>query len=280
MCADPLCLQTLLVLAGPQLFPEDLGQFALRFDYRRAIEPWQAAAFDMPEDAVEIGIRLSIPAAAAEAWLRAPGERHPDYFSVYSQVALAVQRALRKWLPLVWFTDIRRYERTARAHALIFYQTTRARASRPRDFGHELVAPDRAGLAGPWAAPQLANALAKVEPALRAAGRDDLARLYAPKLAPAILRRIVRDPRLINRLLSSEQFVIDRLVRLGLDMPTLDSRALLSYCRRFSRAVRRRLWRPYGGDVLAPLLLLEATRVLAGGPPAACPCSEFAMLRV
>ncbi len=262
------------------MFPEDLGQLALRFEYRRPVEPWQAPAFGLPEDAGEARLSLSLPATAAAAWLRAPAEPDPDYFSVYSQVAVAVQRALRKWLPLVWFTDVRRYEKIARAYALIFYQTTRVRASRPRDFGHELGAPDRAGLAGQWAAPQLAVALATIKRALEAAGRGDLARLYAPKLAPAILRGIVRDPRLINRLLSADQFVIDRLVRLGLDAPALGSSRLLSYCRRFSRAVRRRLQHPYGGDVLAPLLLLEATRVLAEGVPNACPGPEFAMLRV
>jgi hypothetical protein len=287
--------QTALALAAPLLYPQSAG-FEIGFTDSRVStaarlthslphvlrpydfgpEPWEWLA-SAPAGEVVASVSLSVPGSLSGAWLRAPGERDSLFFDVYSKVSVAVQRALRRWLPYVYFSDLSRFEDAALAYPLLFYRSTYPCSGRPRsDFAYDLVAPDSPGVARPWAARILATALARAERLLIAGGRRDLARRYRPWRAHDVLDGILLRPRFINELLTNDAFFIDRLVGLGLAGRELASQSGVSARKTardlaiatadFNAAVNRKLKRVYGGQQavsLGSLLLVEATRALA-----------------
>jgi hypothetical protein len=287
--------QGALALAAPLLYPQSTG-FEIGFTdsrtstaaqlaqslplvlrpYDFGSEPWEWLA-SAPAGEVVASVSLSVPGSLAGAWLRAPGERHPLFFDVYSKVSVAIQLALRRWLPYVYFSDLSRFENLTLAYPLIFYRGTYPCSGQPRsDFAYDLVGPDSPGIARPWAARPLASALARAERLLMAAGRNDLARYYRSWRARDVLAGILYRPRFLNELLTNDAFLIDRLVGLGLAGRDLAARfgvsprrtmqALAICIDRFNASVNRKLKRLYGGQEavsLGSLILVEATRALA-----------------
>jgi hypothetical protein len=288
--------QNTLALAAPLLFPESASGFEIGFTdtrtgaapvlahslpallraYDFGAEPFEWLAESHPGD-VRASVSLSVPGVMAGAWLRAPGERDPTFFEVYSKVSVAVQRALRRWLPYVYFSNLDRFEDLPVAYPLVFYGRTYPCSGQPRsNFAHDLVTLEDPGVARPWAARPLSAALTRAERLLLAAGRKNVAHLYESWRAHDVLAGIVRRPRFINALLSADAFFIDRLVSLGLAGRDLSSRLavnprrttkdLAAFADEFTRAVNRKLRRLYGGQefiALGSLLLLEATRALS-----------------
>lgn len=287
--------QMALALAAPLLYPECPG-FEIGFTDKRTStaaqlaqwlplvlrtydfgpEPWEWLA-SAPGGEVEAAVSLSVPGSLAGAWLRAPGEKEPTFFEVYSKVSVAAQQALRRWLPYVYFNDLTRFEDLPRAYPLIFYRGTYPCFGRPRcDFAHDVVSPDDPGIARPWAARPLASSMARAERLLIAAEREDLARYYSSWRARNVLGGILLRPRFINELLTNDAFFIERLVALGLAGRDLASsfgvnarravKDLAIFVGRFTAALNRKLRRLYAGQnfvSLGSLLLVEATRALA-----------------
>jgi hypothetical protein len=289
--------QSTLALAGSLLYPRATASFELSYTDARSGDAGHLArtlaplleAYGFPpeaarwlEGAAAAGGRLSssltleVPGAAVAAWLRAPSERDPEFFDVYSKVSVAVQQATRRWLPYVYFSEMERYEELSAAYPLVFFASTRPFGGRPRsEFAYDLVGPDSPGVARPWAARPLATALERVHAQLLAAGQPQLARSYASWRAPEILAGIVKKPRLLNALLTGDAFFVDRLVRLGVEAramagllaadPRKATRKLLAFAADFTALFHRRLRRLYGGRDFAAfgaLLLVEATRAL------------------
>jgi hypothetical protein len=81
---------------------------------------------------VNVAMTVSIPGALADRWLDAPAERDPQFFPAYARVSRAVQRAIRTWLPYLYFSSPERYEDLAMAAPLVVYQASRPFAGRPR----------------------------------------------------------------------------------------------------------------------------------------------------
>jgi hypothetical protein len=288
--------QNTLALAAPLLYPEATAGFEIGFTDSRTASaaavahwlPWLLRDYDFGPEPFEwlaevaggdvrASLSFGVPGSMAGAWLRAPGERDPEFFHAYSKVSLAVQRTVRRWLPYACLSDLNRFADTNFGYGLIFYRSTRPCGGRPRsDFAHDLVTPEDPGVARPWAWRPLAFHLACAERLLRAAGRHDLAHLYEPWRARTILEGIVRRPRFINALLAADAFLIDRLVSLGLagrefpalhaDGPRRAAKEVSAFMAQFSRAVNHKLWRIYAGQgfiAMGSLLLVEATRALA-----------------
>ena len=287
--------QSALVLAAPLLYPQAAG-FRIGFTDSRVStaarlalslphvlrpydfgpEPWEWLA-TAPADEVAASVSISVPGSLSGAWLRAPGERDPLFFDVYSKVSVAVQLALRRWLPYIYFSDLTRFEDPALAYSLLFYRSTYPCSGKPRsDFAYELVAEDIPGVARPWAARILASALRRAERLLNAGGRRDLARCYRSWNARDVLAGILLRPRYINELLTNDAFFIERLVGLGLAGRELaahsgvnarkTARDLAIAIDGFNTLVNRKFKRVYGGQQavsLGSLLMVEATRALA-----------------
>jgi hypothetical protein len=244
---------------------------AYSFDER--VDAWLAAA---PGEDVEASLTLSVPGACMAAWFHAPGEREPEFLPVFSAVSVAVQRALRQWLPYVYFAELNRYDDLGAAFPLLVYQTMRPFVGSCRaELTYDVMSPATPEAAVVSAGRPLVGELGRVYSALTGAGKKDVARFYAPDQARSILGSVLRQPRLLNCLLAADAFFVDSLVRLGIEgrkladtMPRDPGRAVKDLARfsaDFVFAFHRRLRRLYGGDsfvVFGPLLLAEATCAL------------------
>lgn len=287
------------------------GQDALAYIDRRTLDrsdclaPLLAAyGFDdraaaAAQPGAEVTLTLSIPGALAAHWFCAPLEREPDFQPVFSAVSVAVQAALRRWLPYVYFSGLDRFADPRTALPLLVYQVMRPFSGGCRgEFTHDVVSPDAPQ--PEWAASAarpLAAELARIHSALAAAGRKELARSYAPDQARAILRSVVRRPAPLNSLLKADAICVDHLVELAArgrrfsELAARDPRRTAKELARlsedFAAAFHRRLRRLYNGEsfvFFGPLLLAEATAALANIPIAAalhlrCGDAEQAFLR-
>jgi hypothetical protein len=290
--------QSMLALSGAFLSrpaPSASRPFRLAYSASETLKPVQAQAILGPvleaygfdgaaleslaapkEGTWAATLTLTAPGSLCQAWLNAPGTRSSEFFEVYSRVSVAVQHAMRKWLPLVWFSDLDRYDDFNAAHALLVYQATRPYSGRPRsDFTYDVQSPDGSALLRKGLARDLAAVLKPVEQLLRAGGKRSISRFYCPDQAMRILAGVQRQPRLFNALLVADTFSVDSLVQLGTSGraftdtaasdPRTAVRRLATFAAGFVTAFHRKLRRLYGGrdfTAFGSLLLIEATRAL------------------
>ena len=107
---------------------------------------------------------VSIPGALADRWLDAPGERDPQFFPVYARVSRAVQRAIRTWLPYLYFSSPERYEDLEVAAPLVVYQASRPFAGRPKyDFSYDVLRDSSMTIFYRRASGRLSEELARIE---------------------------------------------------------------------------------------------------------------------
>jgi hypothetical protein len=283
--------QSRFALAGA-LAGDGEGRFTLSYTDQRSLpaerartmlEPLlEAYGFDTalnatwPEGDLEAKLTLSIPGSLAACWLHAPGERDTGYFATYSAVSVAVQTALRQWLPYVYFNDLDHYDDLSAAFPLMIYQTMRPFPGQPRsEFTYDVMSPGVTALASRAAIRALTQELARVEPLLMAAGKKSTARFYEPGEARSIIASVERQPRLLNCLLTADAFFVDNLVRLGLRGrefglimrrdPAKGVKQLARLAGDFVNTFHRRLRRLYGSQsfvAFGSLLLVVATQAL------------------
>jgi hypothetical protein len=236
-----------------------------------------------PRGGLQSSLTISLPGPLTHAWLRAPGERAPDFFEVYSAVSVTLQRVLRQWLPYVYFNDLDRYDDLDAAFPLLVYRSMRPFPSVTRSqFTYDILSPDSPEFSDRTTYRALLHELRRTTQLLLEEGRSGTARFYAPDQARHILASVQYRPALLNSLLTADAFLVDSLVSLGVKGrqlgealsgdPRKAAKELAKFSNRFVAAFHRRLRRLYRGQNLAPLgslLLLEATRTLNGNPPLA-----------
>lgn len=241
-----------------------------------AIAEWLAAHPAAAAEELEVSLSLSLPREAFQSWLEAPGEGDPEFFACYAAVSRAVQAALRRWIPYVYFNDPTRYDDFLPAWPLLVYQSMPPFRGRPRaEFTYDVLEVGATLLMRRSILRNLAASLDRVRRHLTALGKAQAARFYDPEEAPAILTEMARHPRWLNGLLAADAFFVNCLVNLGLSGHAFRETA----ARHLARAVRqltrfsdtfvtqfqRRLRRLYAGRDFSPLgtlLLIEATRAL------------------
>jgi len=265
-----------------------------RAEARVQMEPL-LAAYRFPQDAlewlasaqgdtVETELTVSAPGDLAAAWLRAPRESDPEYFDVYSAVSTGVQRALRVWLPYVYFSDVRRYENLGSAWPLMVYQSTRPFPGRaPCDFTYDIMDIGKMRLARQSVSRALAVEMQRVAQVLFAAGRRRASSFYRDTPPAIVLQSVECQPVNFNALVSADTTFVHALIDLGrkgresrdlmANDPDRAVRTLSQFATDFTKTFHRRLKRLYGGNEFAAfgaLLLAEATRALASavGPQA------------
>ena len=225
---------------------------------------------------LEIALALALPGQLAEAWLEVPGERDPNFFPVFAAVSVAVQQALRRWLPYIYFSDLERYDDPARAYPLLVYQCTPPFPGQPRAaFTYDLMDRENTPLRRRSTRRELIARLGSLQQLLLAAGKPKTAERYSPQAAKAILAAVERQPRLLNGLLLADTFFVDALIRLGLaarefNIQRQAVKELARFSEDFVATFHHRLRRLYGGQdfpSLGALLLIEATRALRPDTP-------------
>ncbi|MGQ9634113.1 MAG: hypothetical protein ACUVXB_07680 [Bryobacteraceae bacterium] len=249
---------------------------------------WQAEA---SRGDLEASLVISVPGSLASAWLEAPEERSPEFFPAYSRVSIAVQRAMRTWLPYHYFCDLGRYGDLAAAFPLVVYQASPPYPGRPRyDFNYDVMSASSMEEFYRLAARRLPQQLADIEQVLRNNGAPAVAGFYSPRRARDLLDSVRQRPQLLHALLAGDAFLTDALINLGCRgaelrkilaaNPAEGVRKLTRYAAEFVKAFHGRLRRLYGKQdflALGSLLLVEATAALRGEPPASAP---RAMLRL
>jgi hypothetical protein len=228
---------------------------------------------------LDVSLALSIPGSLVTAWLDAPDERSSDFFPVYARVSTAVQRAIRLWLPYVYFSDAGRYETLDAAFPLVVYGASRPFACKPNyDFSYDVTNEQSMRSFFRLAGQQLPGALADVEALLLKAGKKRAASFYSPKEARNILASVQQKPRLVQSLLVADTFLVNALVNLGCRAHRLretsakDPSEAVKQLTRFAadlvRAFHGKLRWLYGGQeflAMGGLLLVEATSALKDG---------------
>jgi hypothetical protein len=230
-----------------------------------------------------VTLTLSVPGAAGECWLRAPLETEPEHFPVFSRISVAVQRALRNWIPFLYFSDLDAYDDVGEVWPLLFYRSLRPFPGCPRgDLTHDIVGPESIELTRQWNVTLLGREMAAVRRTLAAANRPELARLYAPTRAPAAMVSLRRQPRRLNALLAADAMFVNGLVQLAAsgravrENQSRDThharRQAIADATALAASFNRKLRYLYGARNFMPigsLVLVEATAALAGTRPAA-----------
>jgi len=211
-----------------------------------------------PTAAAKLRDTAAMLVATHPAWIAAPTELHAAYFPVWQAVSLAVQKALRRWIPEIYFHDPARYEDRDAAFPLLVYAASRVCRGRPRtEFTYDVADAEVLPRALHQIGGSLQSVLEAVERGLHDCGRPALARRYAPRWHQDVLRAVQKKPRTLLGVLGDEAAVVNALVGLG-------SRRKLHAVKPFARSAGMALQTMYGQDLrpLAFRLLQEATRTL------------------
>ena len=186
----------------------------------------------------------------------APPERDPRYFPTWQRTSVALQRALREWIPERYFQDVRRFENRAMAYQFLVYAACRPCYGRPRtEFTFDVADPGTLNSALHNTGRSLAVVLASVERRLCEAGLPELGRRYAPIWRQDIMRTVKNKPRRLIALLASEAKVVEAVIDLG----------TVGDVSRFTRAAGSALRNISGEDMrdLASRAVDEAIRILS-----------------
>jgi hypothetical protein len=186
-------------------------------------------------------------------WKNAPNERDLRHFRHWQRVSLALQTALRQWIPELYFSDAKRWEQREAAFPLLVYSACRLYYGRPRtEFTYEIADPRTIPLATHNIGRALQSRLQPIEKLLHASGQIRLGMRYSPVWHEDIVKAVRNKPRRLLTLLAAETRFIGAVINLG---TTRDEQRFL----RMSNAALRNV---LGNDMrpLIPQLLEETAR--------------------
>jgi hypothetical protein len=193
-----------------------------------------------------------------DPWKATPPERDPLYFRTWQRTSVALQKALRQWIPDLYFRDITRFEDRDTAYQLIVYAASRPYYGQARtEFTFDMADPGALPAALRSIGHATQGVLMPVEQRLRVGRRPDVARHYMPVWYQDILIAVKKKPKILMRILADEA----RLINAVIDLGTSRDAASVSRFLRVAAAVLRIF---LGEDMrqLIPMLLDVAAQVL------------------
>ena len=195
---------------------------------------------------------------STEAWASAPAERDPGYFRLWQRVSIALQNAMRRSIPEIYFRDEARFENREEAYQVVAYSASQPFHGRARtEFTYDVADPATLEAALRNTGRRMQAALGLIELRVRESGRLPLSRRYAPVWYLDILGAVKKSHRRLIALLACEAKVIDAVIDLGTARDTAATK-------RFERIANAAL-RNVGGldfrELIAPLIE-EASRLL------------------
>jgi len=165
---------------------------------------------------VDASLAISLPGNFAPAWLEAPGENSEDYFRTYARVSRTIQRAMRRWLPFLYFRNLDHFEATGAAFALLVYQSSRIFEGRPKhEFAYDVIGSEWKRTIFRRLSTSLRDELSRVQRVLTAAGRTETAKPYAPRRSADIAASVAKSPRLLASLLAADACLVNAFVTFG-----------------------------------------------------------------
>jgi hypothetical protein len=264
---DPAIRERVIALTGA-----DEGETVLRLPFldrhqwKRRAEVLHTLKLVREGDAVHCALdgaeatrdRAATLALTATAWKDAPNEYAPRYFQAWQRVSMALQRAVRGWVPKLYFTSVERYEDRDAAYPMVVYEACRVCYGRPRtEFTYDVADPETLPGACRMIGRAMQTALAPIEKRLHEAGKTVLAHRYAPVWHQDILAAVRKRPKRLVGLLADEAMLINALIDLGTERS-------VESVNRFSKAANAALRNVYGEDMraLGVRALEETTKVL------------------
>jgi len=255
---------TLAYTDSRKTFKPSLETIIQAYDFQSDARSWLES---VPADReIEMSLALTVPGACAAAWLSVPQDGGP----AMARVSTAIQRAMRRWLPFVYFSRPERYEDLAAAWPLIVYKTSQPCEGKSftydaQDIEDTLRAINSSGRTLP-------SELARIHDFLLPRAKKGTAEFYAPSQAASILTSVAKDPRLFGALLRADALFVDRLAALakkGREVAKQNPEQALGGLTQFAAALveafHEKLKTLYGGQDFVPfgsLLFLEATAAL------------------
>ena len=270
--------ERLLDVLGPAYFPHQIGLLAP--PEKPSAHEW-ALALDKAGDGAEaerddgligdslLELEASLPGDAVARWLQAPSDKKDV---VYANVSRRVQELLRRYIPFLYFQDVKKYKDLGSAYPLVVYSALQVSksAQKPRA--------DRA---------KLEAELAKASKVLANADTNDLrkvARFYGPGELDTVVGSVRQGAgkTLLNSLRTNETSVITGAVKAGLALarfreksgdPEKAVEALAEFGERVTRTFNDKLQTvfkpksPADREVLRNLGLLVFAEVSAVLPP-------------
>jgi hypothetical protein len=216
---------------------------------RNSISPLQDLAADLLGDSVRLG---------HPAWAAAPMAPHPDFFPTWQAVSLALQKALRHWIPELAYRDLSRYHDRDDAYAMIVYEAGRICQGRQRtEFTYDVADAITLEAATRLSGHSTQIVLQRIEQRLDAAGDHQFARRYSPVWSQDILRAVRHKPRRLLALIAKDARLVNAVIDLGTARTPTAARRFVYVTSTALRSLNRVDMRE-----LIPRLLTEATRVL------------------
>lgn len=217
---------------------------------------------------VESVITLELAASACRAWFYAPLEKSGAYFPVHASASVAVQAALRRWVPWHCLSNLEDLADTATAYPLLAYMVSRPFPGRRRtDFTYDTLSKNWTYLMFQFARRPLRLLLSRIHRALIEAGRTELAAAYHPDLAKDIIAGVRKERRAIQALVAAEGAIVNQILKFGLELRVAeDPRRVTSLASEFAHGLGtrlRRLFRDRDLTGFGPLVLIEATNALS-----------------
>lgn len=293
LCQERDPYQSILLLAGAVRTPDSSNDFSLVFEDRQTMAAAEARyrlpplleAFDMAPGWLEsltagpltVTWSLQLSGRTAIAWLALPPERSIEFFDSMSSAALALQKALRLWIPYAVLTGPERLAQADLLHPVLAYSVMRPfRNNRLKQYVPDVL--DREALARSLKSVKrrMTARLNQAQEYLRESGYADEAKRYVSKKPARILEDMGRVPKNFASLVACESHLLDELLRLAAAGRTLAGqfagppphqfRNLWRQGSEFARLLDLRLRRAAPSAQLgrlASLVLIETTRALA-----------------
>ncbi|MBZ2176850.1 MAG: hypothetical protein ACK58M_11130 [Acidobacteriota bacterium] len=192
------------------------------------------AVFDQPLPSpgsvvAPAGSLLDVPAPRhwqpGGSWATAPSERSARYFAVYARVSLALQVAMREWIPSLYFDNASRLGDLDLAQGMIAW-----RASRPAVGEHvdrlccDILDPEMMKRCYFWVERNIRPVLRTLLPHSSQMHFNQRG-FFDPRNTNRILLRLRRSQRGFQMILKAEEDIITQLVKLVSATPTLCAKA-------------------------------------------------------
>lgn len=282
----------LLGSALPRAAAADLNQPTLVFREQRQLSAAQTRHLlarvleryglaPLPEPSSDVDVRLTLALEPdARPWLEAPRARSPEYYAAFGEVSRRLQQALRVWAPYCYFADLDRFEDPETAVPMLVYQASRpAAAKAAADFTYDVMNLESVYRALRTAGAVLPEVLRSAAALLEESGRQATAARYRRLDPRAVIQTVKQRPRWFQHLLATDAAVVAEVIQLAMvtrtlrDEPAEAARRLYRALEECTSAIGQRLRRLYGrfsAEPLGALVLIEASRSLAGalGRPA------------
>jgi hypothetical protein len=238
------------------------------YERNRGELPWWR-----PDANYAVEFHVSLDGAAAAGWYQLGAERTYDFFRSLARVSGAAQRAIRRWLPVLWLSDGELFDRPREAAALLGYCSLPPVLARSRrNYTYDPLDAGSLRQALALCGRRIQRQLQIWQPVLSARNHES-AEVMHPRWHSKWAVEFKRRCKRIQTLLANEAWLIDQFVNFAAEFQLHASQAGLMGTVRRARAMHaalegrfRRWWEGRQAMELTGLVLLEATSALSDAP--------------